>query len=84
MGKQRIKNFRVVATNILPNFKRWGLAPALIGRISRIALSMGAQKLEFSWIAQSNPLSFGTIENGGAQRSKTLKVYEAACAELLA
>jgi hypothetical protein len=45
---------------------------------------MGAQKLEFSWIAQSNPLSFGTIENGGAQRSKTLKVYEAACAELLA
>lgn len=83
LRKHRIKNFRVVATNILPAFKRWGLAPALIGRIARVALNMGAERLEFSWIAQSNPLSFGTIENGGAQRSKTLKVYEASCTELL-
>jgi GNAT superfamily N-acetyltransferase len=82
-AKHHAARYRVVATNVLPEYSRLGLAPALIGRIFRKIQNTNAQSVEFSWIAQSNPLSFGTIENGGARRTKTLRVYEASCEELL-
>jgi hypothetical protein len=59
------------------------LAPALVGRITRHVINLGASSVEFSWIAQSNPLSFETIENGGAVRSKTMRIYQADCVDLL-
>ncbi len=83
LTKRKAKGFRVVATNILPEFSRLGLAPALISRIARNALNSSANRLEFSWIAESNPLSFGTIENGGARKSKVLRVFQASCQQLL-
>lgn len=81
-AKKHAKRFRVVATNVLPQYNRLGIGPALISRIARHALKSDAS-IEFSWIAQSNPTSFQTIENGGAKRTKTFRVYEANCNELL-
>ena len=81
-AKKHAKRFRVVATNVLPQYNRLGIGPALISRIARHALKSDAS-IEFSWIAQSNPTSFQTIENGGAKRTKTFRVYEANCVELL-
>lgn len=81
-AKKHAKRFRVVATNVLPQYNRLGIGPALISRIARHALKSDAS-IEFSWIAQSNPTSFQTIENGGAKRTKTFRVYEANCIELL-
>jgi GNAT superfamily N-acetyltransferase len=83
-AKRHVSRYRVVATNILPEYSRLGLAPALISRIFRNALNANVRSIEFSWIAESNSLSFGTIENGGAVRTKTLRIYEASCSELLA
>ncbi len=81
-AKKHAKRFRVVATNVLPQYNRLGIGPALISRIARQVLKSDAS-IEFSWIAQSNPTSFQTIENGGAKRTKTFRVYEANCIDLL-
>lgn len=76
-GKRRIKHFRVVAANVLPEWKRSGLGVALTATVLSAALERGAEKMEFSWIAESNHLSHGTLETGGARRSKTYRVYDA-------
>lgn len=83
-AKRRIKRFRIAAANVLPEYKRLGIGTAMTAVICREALNQGAESIEFSWIAESNPLSFSTIETGGARRSKTLRIYEAQCADLLA
>lgn len=76
-GKHRIKHLRVVAVNVLPEWKRSGLGIALTATLLSAALECGAEKMEFSWIAESNQLSRGSLETGGAQRSKTYRVYDA-------
>ena len=76
-GKHRIKHLRVVAVNVLPEWKRSGLGIALTATLLAAALESGAEKMEFSWIAESNHLSRGSLETGGARRSKTYRVYDA-------
>jgi GNAT superfamily N-acetyltransferase len=76
-GKHRIKQLRVVAANVLPEWKRSGLGVALIAAIFAVALEHGAENVEFSWIAESNDLSHGTLATGGVQRTKTYRVYDA-------
>ncbi|HQU45596.1 MAG TPA: N-acetyltransferase [Pirellulales bacterium] len=75
-GKRRIKQLRVVAANVLPEWKRSGMGVALTATMLSAALERGAEKMEFSWVAESNPLSHGSLETGGAQRSKTYRVYD--------
>lgn len=76
-GKRRIKHVRVVAANVLPEWKRSGMGVALTATMLAAALERGAEKMEFSWIAESNHLSHGSLETGGARRSKTYRVYDA-------
>jgi len=40
------------------------------------ALDWGMQECEFSWVAESNHLSRGALEKGGARRVKTYRVYD--------
>jgi GNAT superfamily N-acetyltransferase len=75
-SKRRIKHLRVVAANALPEWKRSGIGAALIAALLEAALNRGAEQVEFSWIAESNELSHGTLETGGARRSKVYRVYD--------
>ncbi|MEC9187634.1 MAG: N-acetyltransferase, partial [Planctomycetota bacterium] len=40
-------------------------------------LDWGIQEAEFSWVLESNKLSRGTLERGGAKRIKTYRLYDA-------
>lgn len=75
--KRRIRDVRIVAANVLPDWKRSGIGAALTAEIIEAALERGADNVEFSWIAESNALSHSTIETGGAQRTKTYRIYDA-------
>jgi hypothetical protein len=75
-GKRWIRSFRVVAANVLPEWKRSGIGVALTAEILRACLDRGAEHVEFSWIAESNQLSHGSLETGGAERAKTYRVYD--------
>lgn len=75
--KRRIRNYRIVAANVLPEWKRSGIGAAIAAEIIDAALAAGAENIEFSWIAESNQLSHSTIATGGARRSKVFRVYDA-------
>ena len=75
-GKKKIDRVRVISTNVLPEYQKWGLGLVLMNKLLPDALAYGLQEAEFSWVLESNHLSKATLERGGAQRVKTWRVYD--------
>ena len=48
----------------------------LLDALVPAVLEWGIQEAEFSWILESNSLSRGSLERGGAIRSKTWRMYQ--------
>ena len=78
MGKKKIDRLRLISTNVLPEYQKWGLGVVTLARILPDAVDFGIQIGEFSWVLESNQLSRGTIERGGAKRSKVHRIYDLA------
>ncbi|TWT70355.1 N-acetyltransferase [Crateriforma conspicua] len=74
--RKNIKRLRVISTNVLPTYQKWGLGLVTLARILPDALEYGIEIGEFSWVLESNSLSRNTIERGGARRRKTLRLYD--------
>jgi GNAT superfamily N-acetyltransferase len=74
--KDRIKKVRSISTNVLPEYHRMGLGLALMHGLVPKALQWGLREIEFSWILESNTLSWRSLEKGGAKRTKTYRVYD--------
>ncbi len=75
-GKKKINRLRLVSTNVLPKYQSWGLGLVTLARILPDAIDYGIFTGEFSWVLESNHLSRGTIERGGARRAKTQRLYD--------
>jgi GNAT superfamily N-acetyltransferase len=76
LGKGRIKKVRVLSANVVPEYQRMGMGVVLLGRLAPFCRDWGVEEGEFSWIAESNLLSRGSLEKGGAKRVKTYRVYD--------
>ncbi|MCC9602793.1 N-acetyltransferase [Stieleria sp. JC731] len=76
LGKRKITRLRLVSTNVLPEYQKWGLGLVTLARILPDAIKFGIQTGEFSWVLESNSLSRGTIERGGARKAKTQRLYD--------
>jgi GNAT superfamily N-acetyltransferase len=74
--KDRIKRVRSISTNVLPEYHRMGLGLALMHGLLPKGLEWGLQEMEFSWILESNTLSWRSLAKGGAKRIKTYRVYD--------
>jgi GNAT superfamily N-acetyltransferase len=74
--KHRIKQVRIISTNVLPEYQLMGLGLVLLGSLLPKALEWGIEVGEFSWIAESNAFSRGSVEKGGAIRTKTHRLYD--------
>jgi len=75
-GRRKLKRVRLLSTNVLPEYQRWGLGIVLLARLVPECLSMGLETGEFSWVLESNKLSRGTLERGGAEKTKTYRIYD--------
>ena len=75
-GRKKLNKMRLVSTNVLPEYQRWGIGVVLISRLKEDALNWGIAEAEFSWVLESNKLSLGTLERGGAMRQKTYRIYD--------
>ncbi len=75
-GKRKIDRLRLISTNVLPEYQKWGLGLVTLARILPDALAYGIKVGEFSWVLESNSLSRGTIERGGAKRTKVHRIYD--------
>lgn len=76
LGKKKIKRVRLMSTNVLPEYQKWGFGLLALERMLPDALAMGIETGEFSWVLESNHLSRASLERGGLTRNKTYRVYD--------
>jgi len=75
-NKREIKKTRIVSTNVIPEFQRLGVGLALLHAMAEPGLEFGLEEVEFSWILESNTLSWRSLHRGGAHRVKTHRLYD--------
>ncbi|PQO32993.1 GNAT family N-acetyltransferase [Blastopirellula marina] len=80
-NKKAIKNMRLISTNVVPEYQRWGIGLVILERLVPDLRAWGVEEVEFSWVLESNHLSRASLERGGAKKSKTYRMYDYAPAE---
>jgi GNAT superfamily N-acetyltransferase len=75
-NRKGLKKVRLISTNVLPEYQSWVIGIALVSRLVPVALAWGIQVAEFSWVLESNDLSFKTLKKGGAKIRKQYRVYD--------
>jgi GNAT superfamily N-acetyltransferase len=75
-NKKAIKRVRLVSTNVIPEYQKWGLGLVIASRLVPEVLAWGIQEVEFSWVLESNKLSYGTLKRGGAQITKRYRLFD--------
>lgn len=77
-NRQAIKRIRLISTNVLPEYQRMGIGMVLMHGLVPKAIEWGLQEAEFSWVLESNSLSYGALKKGGAKITKTYRLYDLA------
>jgi GNAT superfamily N-acetyltransferase len=75
-NKKAIKRVRLVSTNVLPQYQRWGVGLVLMSRLVPEIFKWGIEIAEFSWVLESNHLSRATLQRGGAKIDKMYRLYD--------
>ncbi len=75
-GKKRLKRVRLMSTNVIPEYQKWGFGLLALERMLPDVLKMGITHGEFSWVLESNHLSRASLERGGTKRAKTYRLYD--------
>ena len=76
-NKKALKRMRLISTNVVPEYQKWGLGLVLLNRLLPDALEFGIHEAEFSWVLESNHLSYKSLKRGGAELVKTYRMYDA-------
>lgn len=74
--RRQIKRIRLISTNVLPEYQRWGLGLVVLARLVPDVLKWGIEEAEFSWVLESNHLSLKSLQRGGAKLTKTYRIYD--------
>jgi GNAT superfamily N-acetyltransferase len=75
-NRKGLTKVRMISANVLPEYQNWGIGIALVARLVPDALAWGIREAEFSWVLESNDLSFKTLKKGGAKITKRYRVYD--------
>ena len=75
-NRRALKRMRLISTNVLPEYQRWGVGLVLLNGLLPSILRWGLEEGEFSWVLESNQLSRASLERGGAIRYKTYRIYD--------
>ena len=75
-NRRAIKTVRLISTNVIPAYQKWGVGLVLLQGLIPAVLDWGITEAEFSWVLESNHLSRATLERGGAKKTKTYRIYD--------
>jgi GNAT superfamily N-acetyltransferase len=75
-NRRALRRVRLISTNVLPEYQSWGVGIALVARLVPDAVKWGIQEAEFSWVLESNDLSYKTLKKGGAKITKHYRIYD--------
>ena len=76
-----LKRIRLISTNVVPEYQKWGLGLILMTSLVPMGLKIGMQEAEFSWVSETNDLARGSLEKGGAKVYKKYRLYDYAATE---
>lgn len=74
--KRNITRMRLISTNVVPEYQRWGVGLVLLAALAPQVGKSNVSECEFSWVLESNSLSRGSLEKGGATCTKTYRLYD--------
>jgi GNAT superfamily N-acetyltransferase len=74
--RKGLTRLRLVSSNVLPEYQKWGLGLVTLSRILPEVIRRGIRVGEFSWVLESNALSRNTIERAGGRRTKVHRLYD--------
>ncbi len=83
LSKRKLKRVRLMSTNVVPEFQRWGFGLLALERMLPDILKMGITHGEFSWVLESNHLSRSSLERGGVRRAKTYRFFDRSLADYM-
>jgi GNAT superfamily N-acetyltransferase len=66
----------LISTNVVPEYQLHGIGLVLMSGIVPRAIEWGMEEAEFSWVLETNTFSRGSLEKGGAKRTKTSRIYD--------
>jgi GNAT superfamily N-acetyltransferase len=75
-NRRKIKRVRLMSTNVIPEYQKWGVGLVALSRLVPEVLEWGIEEAEFSWVLESNHLSFKSLKRGGAILSKSYRIYD--------
>jgi GNAT superfamily N-acetyltransferase len=75
-NRRSLKRMRVISTNVVPEYQLWGIGLVLLNALVPKAKEWGMEEAEFSWVLESNSLSRGSLEKGGAKLTKTYRIFD--------
>ncbi len=75
-NRKALTRMRFISANVVPEYQSWGIGIALVARLVPDILKWGIQEAEFSWVLESNHLSYKTLKKGGAKITKQYRIYD--------
>ena len=75
-NRKKIKRIRVISSNVVPAYQKWGLGLVVLSHLVPGVLEWGIEEAEFSWVLESNKLSYGSLKRGGAKIIKQYRIYD--------
>lgn len=76
LNRKGLKRVRLISTNVIPEYQKWGVGLLISSRLVPEAQAWGIEEAEFSWVLESNTLSYGTLKRGGATITKTFRIFD--------
>jgi hypothetical protein len=82
--KKNLKRVRLISTNVVPEYQKWGIGIILLVSLIPKGLAVGMEEAEFSWVSEANTLAVGSLEKGGARLYKKYRLYDLPATEQFA
>jgi hypothetical protein len=83
LSKRKLKRIRLMSTNVLPEFQKWGFGLLALERMLEDIRRLPIETGEFSWVLESNHLSRASLERAGLQRMKTYRLYDRSLSDFM-
>ena len=75
-GRKKLRRTRIMAASVVPEYQRWGISLILAGELFRRGMEWGIEEVEMSYILESNRPARKQLEQMGARRNKTYRIYD--------
>lgn len=75
-NRRGIKRVRIISANVIQEYQKLGIGMLLLARMYPQLKAWGVNEVEFSWVMESQPLSYQSLLRAGLKVTKTYRIYD--------